>query len=63
MTVILTFVASALSSRDVAMTQEVYNMRELGESISAAGFDQRLRYPLVHGYRLGEEIGGGGFSK
>ncbi|ORX37650.1 kinase-like domain-containing protein [Kockovaella imperatae] len=22
-----------------------------------------LRYPIVHGYRLGEEIGGGGFSK
>lgn len=23
----------------------------------------RLRYPVVHGYRIGEEIGGGGFSK
>lgn len=22
-----------------------------------------LRYPLVAGYRIGEEIGGGGFSK
>ncbi|WVR08050.1 hypothetical protein IAU60_005095 [Kwoniella sp. DSM 27419] len=22
-----------------------------------------LRYPLIHGYRIGEEIGGGGFSK
>ena len=22
-----------------------------------------LRYPLIQGYRLGEEIGGGGFSK
>jgi hypothetical protein len=46
------------------MDHEVFSMPELGESISsAAGFDQRLRYPLVHGYRLGEEIGGGGFSK
>ncbi|WWC73629.1 uncharacterized protein I206_107601 [Kwoniella pini CBS 10737] len=23
----------------------------------------RLRYPVIHGYRIGEEIGGGGFSK
>ncbi|KAK6908880.1 hypothetical protein I203_102885 [Kwoniella mangroviensis CBS 8507] len=23
----------------------------------------QLRYPVVHGYRIGEEIGGGGFSK
>jgi hypothetical protein len=22
-----------------------------------------LRYPAIHGYRLGEEISGGGFSK
>jgi hypothetical protein len=25
--------------------------------------DIPLRYPVVHGFRLGEEIGGGGFSK
>lgn len=24
---------------------------------------RRLKYPLVAGYRIGEEIGGGGFSK
>ena len=23
----------------------------------------KLRYPLIAGYRIGEEIGGGGFSK
>jgi len=27
------------------------------------GDGQQLRYPTVHGYRIGEEIGGGGFSK
>ncbi|CAD6589744.1 MAG: Chk1 protein kinase, partial [Tremellales sp. Tagirdzhanova-0007] len=25
--------------------------------------ENRLRYPNIHGYRIGEEIGGGGFSK
>lgn len=25
--------------------------------------ERQLRYPSVKGYRLGEEIGGGGFSK
>jgi hypothetical protein len=25
--------------------------------------DSPLRYPLIGGYRIGEEIGGGGFSK
>ena len=24
---------------------------------------RELKYPVIHGYRLGEEIGGGGFSK
>ena len=27
------------------------------------GDGQQLQYPIVHGYRIGEEIGGGGFSK
>lgn len=25
--------------------------------------EQTLRYPNIQGYRIGEEIGGGGFSK
>lgn len=25
--------------------------------------ERQLQYPTVHGYRIGEEIGGGGFSK
>jgi serine/threonine-protein kinase Chk1 len=27
------------------------------------GNGRQLKYPVVHGYRIGEEIGGGGFSK
>jgi hypothetical protein len=27
------------------------------------GESSRLRYPTINGYRIGEEIGGGGFSK
>jgi hypothetical protein len=27
------------------------------------GDGRQLQYPIVHGYRIGEEIGGGGFSK
>jgi len=27
------------------------------------GEGRQLQYPVVHGYRIGEEIGGGGFSK
>jgi hypothetical protein len=28
-----------------------------------SGDGRQLQYPIVHGYRIGEEIGGGGFSK
>ena len=30
---------------------------------AANGDGRQLQYPVVHGYRIGEEIGGGGFSK
>jgi hypothetical protein len=36
---------------------------EVDEDKSESTLVQRLKYPTVHGYRLGEEIGGGGFSK